>query len=80
MKPNTEKELLEKILIELQKQNRPNLTINFTRGLITGLGVALGTSVLVAMIIILLRNLVTAPVIGTYVKEVVEFVESSRNR
>ncbi|RMD76684.1 hypothetical protein D6810_03255 [Candidatus Dojkabacteria bacterium] len=70
-------EILEKIYKELQRQNKSNLILSFLRGLATGLGITIGTSILITILILVLRQFVSVPVIGEYIKDIVEFVEST---
>lgn len=59
----------------LQKINRIHVPRDFGRGLIQGLGFILGTTVLLALTILVLRQFLTVPVIGEWIKDVIEVVE-----
>ena len=53
---------------------------NLIAGIARGVGVGIGVTVVTAIIIILLRRLImlNIPVIGDYIADIVEIVESSR--
>lgn len=88
---NTMNERLEKVLIHLEKANfeeyveiikSPKRIIfrNFIAGLSRGLGMAIGFTLLGALAIIVLQEIVrlNLPLIGKYIAEIVNIVEKSR--
>lgn len=88
---NTMNDRLEKVLIHLEKakfeeyvemiQNPKRIIFrNFLGGLSRGLGMAIGFTLLGAVAIIMLKELVrlNLPLIGKYVAEIVKIVEKSK--
>lgn len=51
------------------------LWINFTSGIARGLGIGVGFAVLGALVIYVLKSLVTLPLIGNYIAQIVEIVQ-----
>ena len=53
---------------------------NLIAGLARGVGIGIGITIITAIIVILLRKLITLniPVIGDYISDIVEIVENSR--
>jgi len=54
------------------------LLVNFVGGLARGLGMAIGFTILAAIIIYLIRQLVNLPLIGKYIAELLNIVENYR--
>jgi hypothetical protein len=52
--------------------------LNLLAGLGRGLGFAIGFTILAAMVIFLLRRAVSVPVIGKYISQILEFIETQR--
>ena len=91
-KSQVEKQLLEKIEELSLKMERMNLAeyidmlnnpkrylfINFTAGMARGLGVAIGVTLLGALVIYLLQRLVllNLPVIGDFIADLVKLVQN----
>lgn len=53
---------------------------NTLAGIFRGIGIGIGVTIVTAILIIILRNLVTLniPIIGEYIADIVEIVERSR--
>ncbi|MEG6617094.1 DUF5665 domain-containing protein [Peptococcaceae bacterium 1198_IL3148] len=51
------------------------LWVNFTSGVSRGLGIGVGFAVLGALVIYILKSLVTLPVIGNFIAQLVEIVQ-----
>ena len=53
---------------------------NLIAGIFRGIGIGLGITIITAILVLLLRHLVTLniPVIGEYISDIVEIVEKSR--
>lgn len=51
------------------------LWVNFTSGVARGLGIGVGFAVLGAMVIYVLKSLVTVPLIGNFIAQIVEIVQ-----
>ena len=53
---------------------------NFMAGISRGVGIGIGITIITAILVMLLRHLVTLniPVIGEYISDIVEIVEKSR--
>jgi hypothetical protein len=62
----------------LKRLNALNLHYEFTRGLIHGLGLVIGSTLLIALTIVILRQFITVPVIGEWVVEIIEIVDRRR--
>ena len=84
-------EKIEKLADTLEKSNIAELTYivgnkkqiifrNFLAGLFRGVGIGIGITIITAILVIILRHLVTLniPVIGEYISDIVEIVEKSR--
>ncbi len=63
---------------ELIKNPKKLLLINFIGGLARGLGMAIGFTLLAALIIYMIRQLVNLPLIGKYIAELLNIVENYR--
>ena len=93
-KSKVEKELLESVdklnftlsknnILELAELlgNRKQLLIrNLMTGIAKGVGIGIGVTIITAVLVILLQKIVTLniPVIGEYIADIVEIVQSSR--
>lgn len=73
----SEKDILLSIYQKLDQQTRPNLLLHLLRGAATGLGITIGTSLIIAISILVLRQFVSVPVIGEFIVEIIEFVENT---
>jgi hypothetical protein len=51
------------------------LWVNFTSGVARGVGIGVGFAVLGALVIYILKSLVTVPLIGNFVAQIVEIVQ-----
>ena len=82
---------IDKIIITLEKANIVELSYilgnkkeilkrNLIAGIARGVGIGIGITIITAIIIYLLRKLImlNIPVIGDYIADIVEIVESSR--
>lgn len=54
------------------------LWFGFLRGIVTGLGIFIGGTIVVALVLWVLVQLNDAPVIGPFVEKIVEIVQSSK--
>lgn len=61
--------------VELLENPKRLLWVNFTSGVARGLGIGVGFAVLGAVVIYILKGLVTVPVIGNFVAQIVEIVQ-----
>ena len=84
-------EKIDRLLNVLEKSNIEDLSYvvgnkrqillrNFLAGISRGVGIGIGITLITAILIIILRHLVTLniPVIGEYIADIVEIVEKSR--
>ena len=82
---------IEKLIYILEKSNLEDLSNivgnkkqiiirNFLAGIIRGIGIGIGVTIITAILIFMLKNLVALniPVIGEYISDIVEIVEKSR--
>ena len=82
---------IEKLSKTLQEWNISDLTYilgskkeiirrNLLAGIFRGVGIGIGVTIITAILIILLKNIVTLniPIIGEYISDIVEIVEKSR--
>ena len=82
---------LDKLIYTLEKSNLEELASvignkkqiiirNFLAGVFRGVGIGIGITIITAIIVLILRHLVTLniPVIGEYISDIVEIVEKSR--
>lgn len=51
---------------------------NFVAGLARGLGLTIGTAIVLALLGTLLSKFLSIPIIGDYIKEIIEYVQSYR--
>lgn len=68
---------LKSIDTQIRRFNRLSLFTNFVQGLFYGLGFVLGTTVLLAIFIASLQQFLTVPLIGDYIKQIIEVVEGN---
>jgi len=68
-------ETLKSIDRRLKKILSLNLRVRFVTGLVQGLGFILGTTVLLALTVLILRQFITVPVIGSWVGDIINVVE-----
>lgn len=54
------------------------ITLNLIAGIARGLGFTLGTTILIALIVLLLRNFVTFPIIGEYIAKLIDIIDFHR--
>ena len=82
---------IEKLSRTLQEWNISDLTYilgskkeiirrNLLAGIFRGVGIGIGVTIITAILIIVLKNIVTLniPIIGEYISDIVEIVEKSR--
>ena len=82
---------IEKLSRTLQEWNISDLTYilgskkeiikrNLLAGIFRGVGIGIGVTVITAILIIVLKNIVTLniPIIGEYISDIVEIVEKNR--
>lgn len=74
----TESNLLD--IAQLLGDRKKLLWVNLIAGITRGIGIGIGVTIITAILIILLRKIVTLniPVIGQFVSDIVEIVEKSR--
>lgn len=67
-------------LVELSGNTKKFLIRNFTSGIIKGMGVGIGFSIMTAFIIYLLQKIIklNIPVISKYISDIVEIVQNTR--
>ena len=67
-------------LLEIFGNRKELLIRNLISGIFKGIGIGIGVTILTAIIVILLQNIVklNIPVIGEYITDIVEIVESNR--
>lgn len=67
-------------LIELLGNRKKLLIRNLWSGMVKGIGIGIGITIITAILILLLRKVVTLniPIIGEYIADIVEIVERSR--
>lgn len=56
------------------------MTHSFFRGVVTGLGSAIGATLVVGILALILRNVQLIPVIGDWVAQIADYVQSSSGR
>ncbi len=82
---------IDKLVTILEKSNLEELSYimgskkeiikrNMLAGMFRGIGIGIGVSIVTALLVLILRHLVTLniPVIGQYISDIVEIVEKSR--
>ena len=82
---------IDKIIEKLEKSNLEDLATvmgnkkqivfrNFLAGIFRGFGIGIGITIITAILVLILRQLVTLniPIIGEYISDIVKIVEKSR--
>jgi hypothetical protein len=64
-----------KILREIKS---PNIKASFINGIFNGVGFVIGSTVVIALVALILRPFITVPVIGDMINDIIEVVESRR--
>lgn len=77
------KNLLESNLIDIAQllgDRKKLLITNFVAGISRGIGIGIGVTIITAILILLLRKIVSLniPIIGEYIADIVEIVQRSR--
>lgn len=75
-----------KLTVEIAKLNRSIVKLNKSRGLfhsfmigiVTGLGSVLGATIVLGIVLFILRNVEFLPIIGSWIAELNNYIESSR--
>ncbi len=71
---NMERSKIDEYVCLLQSPWRL-IWINFLSGIVRGVGIGVGFAILGALVVYILKSLVTVPVIGNYIAEIVEIVQ-----
>ena len=81
-------DILNKILLKsnlkdiayLLGDRKKLLLTNFIAGISRGIGIGIGVTIITAVIVILLRKIVTLniPIIGEYISDIIDIVQKSR--
>lgn len=66
--------------VALQQDTRRLLYLNFLAGVARGLGTAMGFTLVGAMVLYILRRMVSIPLIGTFIAQIVEIVTTQLGR
>ncbi|HHV71510.1 MAG TPA: hypothetical protein GXX38_02715 [Clostridia bacterium] len=61
--------------LEMWKNPKKVIMLNFLYGITRGFGIAVGATLLAAILLFVLRKLVNLPLIGTYIAELVRIVQ-----
>jgi hypothetical protein len=64
-----------KILREIKS---PNIKASLINGIFNGVGFVIGSTVVIALVALVLRPFITVPVIGDMINDIIEVVESRR--
>ncbi len=56
----------------------PNPKASFVNGIFNGIGFIIGSTIVIAVVVLFLRPFVTVPVIGDMINDIIEVVESKR--
>lgn len=67
-------------ILELNNDRKRMIINNFISGLAKGMGISLGVIILGATTVIVLRNLISLPIIGKYIAQIVYYVDMYLNR
>ncbi|OGY29599.1 MAG: hypothetical protein A3F35_02880 [Candidatus Woykebacteria bacterium RIFCSPHIGHO2_12_FULL_45_10] len=70
----------EKDIVEINYSPVRMAFNNFLSGLAWGVGSVLGATVIVAVILVLISKLDTAPIIGKYVSSVMDYIQTATSR
>ncbi|BCV24727.1 DUF5665 domain-containing protein [Gelria sp. Kuro-4] len=66
--------------VTLQQDTRRLLYLNFVAGVARGLGMAVGFTLVGAVALYILRRMVSIPVIGTFIAQIVDIVTTQLGR
>ena len=69
------RQLIEELFYDFHRSRARVYWMNFTRGVFFGFGTILGGTVVVALLVWLLGQFVGFPVIGEYIKHLVEAIQ-----
>lgn len=61
--------------VDIMKDKKKLLYLNFIGGVARGFGMAIGFTVLGALVIYLLQKMLTLPIIGDFISEIVKIVQ-----
>lgn len=67
------KQLRSERYLQMIENRKKFLFYNFLAGIARGLGFALGTTVILGLIIWLLSQLITIPVLGAWISQIIEY-------
>lgn len=68
--------VLKSIDEKLDNLNHPTIWRSFFQGLLTGFGTVIGATILITIAITILQNFITVPLIGEWVSDIIEIVNS----
>lgn len=68
--------ILEELFNDFHRNKFQVYWINFVRGVFFGFGVLIGGTVVVALVIWILSHFVTIPLIGEYIRQIIEVIEA----
>jgi hypothetical protein len=72
------RQLIEELFYDFHKSRANVYWMNFSRGIFFGFGTILGGTVVVALLVWLLGQFVGFPVIGEYIKQIVEAIQNTK--
>ncbi|ODP30388.1 DUF5665 domain-containing protein [Paenibacillus sp. PK4536] len=67
-------------IIENYSSVKRRLVVNFVAGAARGLGLSLGTIVILAILGFILSQMVSLPLIGNYIAQILDYVKASQGR
>lgn len=73
-------ELLDHNALRMQSSVGRMLFFTFLRGLALGLGTVIGASILVSFLVLMLAQVEVIPVIGDWARDLIDEIESARQR
>lgn len=63
--------------LDLVNNKKKLLYVNFLMGMAKGLGTIIGVTVLAALVIYVLRSMISLPIIGKFIAEIIEIVQEN---
>lgn len=70
-------EVLKDVRAKLTEIASPPIWRSFLNGLILGFGTVIGATVLIAILIAVLQNFISIPVVGNWISQIIEVVQAN---
>lgn len=68
-------DLLDNVIDDFYNNKKRLVKVNFVRGLSFGVGSAIGGTIILALVLWILSQMVDIPVIGQFIKEIIKYTK-----